>query len=176
MAELLTSRPGVLAAVNQVGVPGFIKLGIWGTFPIPNPLITTAAIITRIGGGFRTNTRFQHALDNSVYTYSFGDRMGQTTVSGLAFESDCGQINAGLTNPLTGGSLLSGLDQVLSFYRLNRVSIFNRPVIVFIGSLSVVRGFLIGMDFGTQDVNTKATAWTLQVATLPGASNFLGVL
>ena len=136
MSELLVSRPGVLAAVNNVGVPGLIKFNLLG---ISGPLTSSAAIITRISGDIQTNTRFSHALDNSVCVYSFGDRMGQATVSGLAFESDCAQVRVGATNPLSGSNLLTGLDQILLFYRINRVSLLNFPVILFVGTISILR-------------------------------------
>ncbi len=167
MAEILVSRPGTLAAVNQVGIPGQVKFNIIGTGPVPQPLFSTAAIITNISGSLQTNTKFTHALDNSVYSYSFGDRMGRVSVSGIAFENDCLQARGGVQNPLTGGGLVTGLDQILLFYRLNRVSLFNRPVVVFVGTVSILKGFLIGITFGTQSVETKTTAWTLQVAALP---------
>lgn len=171
MSEILTSRPGVLAAVNQVGIPGIVKFNIIGTAPAPAPFFSSAAIIQRITGNLQTNTRFTHALDNSVYVYSFGDRIGQVTVSGVALESDCTQANANLESPLTQGGLLTGLDQVVLFYKLNRVSLFNRPVIVIVGTVTVLRGYLIGLNFGTQSTESKMTAWTMQVAALPGTES-----
>jgi len=180
MTELLRSKPGVLATVNNAGVPGFIKLGIIGTgLVVPTPLITTAAIINGISGGLATNTRFQNALDNSVYTYSFGDRMSEVRVTGSAFDSDCFQQRAGLNNPLTGGGLLTGLDQVMIFYKLNRVSVFNRPVVVVAGTITFIKGYLIGIDFQTANVEMKMTSWALRVAALPGSSSlvpFTGLL
>ncbi len=166
MSELLVSRPGVLATVNNVGVPGLVKFNVVGR---TGPLIASSAIITRISGNIQTNTRFSHALDNSVYVYSFGDRMGQATVSGLAFESDCRQISVGAVNPLSGSSLLTGLDQILLFYRSNRVSLSNFPVILFVGTISILRGYLVGIDFATQSTEMRSTAWTMRIAALPGA-------
>ncbi len=162
MSELLVSRPGFLAVVNNIGVPGLVKFSIIG---IPGgPLIATSAIITKISGSLQTNTRFTHALDNNIYTYSFGDRVSQATVSGLAFETDCSQAANGSVNPLSGGNLLTGLDQVLLFYGINRVSAFNFPVIIIAGTLSIMKGFLIGIDFATQSTELKTTAWTMKVA------------
>ena len=174
MSELLISRPGFLAAVDEVGIPGIVKVGIVG--PASGPFFSTAAIITGISGDFQTNTRFTHALDNNVYVYSFGDRMGQTTVQGLAFESDCFQARGDFpTNPLSGSSLLTGLDQVLLFYRANRVSLLNLPVIVFVGTISVVRGYLVGINFATQSVESKITSWTMRIAALPTLDAGLGI-
>lgn len=174
MSEILISRPGFLAAVDEVGVPGLVKFGIAG---VTGPFFSTAAVITGIQGDLQTNTRFTHALDNNIYVYSFGDRMGQVTISGLAFEGDCFQARGQVpTNPLSGSSLLTGLDQVLLFYRANRVSISNLPVIIFLGTISVIRGYLVGINFATQSVETKMTAWTMRVAARPTLIGFSSIL
>lgn len=168
MAELLNSQPGMLAAVKNVGVPGYVKINMTGLIGgiIPNPLVTSAALITGIQGNFQTNTAFKHALDKRVYVYSFGDRMGSVVVSGLAFDSRCGTPIP--NNPLTGGSLLTGLDEIVFWYRANRASLHNARVIVTIGLSQVLRGFLVGLEYGTHSTELRSYTWAMRVATLPG--------
>jgi len=170
MAELLNSQPGMLAAVSNIGVPGNVKINLSGLAggKVPNPFITSAALITEIKGNFQTNTAFRHALDKRIYVYSFGDRMGATVVSGLAFDSRCGTPVP--NNPLTGGSLLTGLDEVVFWYRANRVSLANSPVIVTVGLSMVLRGYLIGLQYGTHSTELRSYSWSMRIATLPGMS------
>ena len=170
MADLLNSQPGMLAAVTNVGVPGYVKINMSGLAGgrVPNAFVTSAALITDIKGSFQTNTAFKSALDKRIYVYSFGDRMGSVAVSGLAFDSRCGTPVP--NNPLTGGSLLTGLDEVVFWYRANRVSLSNSPVIITIGLSQVLRGFLIGLDYGTHSTELRSYSWTMRIATLPGMS------
>lgn len=67
------------------------------------------SIITRIGVSHAGNYQFLHTLGNSVYIYTFGDRMGQVTVHGLSFAKQCAESSNVLSNLASGtGTLVGG--------------------------------------------------------------------
>lgn len=101
------------------------------------------------------NFQFLHTVNDFIYVYSFGDRVGELVVSGIGFAKTCASAN---------GAKLCG---VLDFYNTNKLS--N------VGNLSVQLGdcappffaFLTGMRMELQDPRTLVAQWSLRLSVIP---------
>lgn len=101
------------------------------------------------------NFQFLHTVNDFIYVYSFGDRIGELLVSGIGFAKTCASAN---------DAKLCG---VLDFYNANKMS--N------VGNLSVQLGdcappffaFLTGMRMELQDPRTLVAQWTLRLSVVP---------
>ena len=72
------------------------------------------AIVTQVSIENQSNYQFLHSLENLVYVYSFGDRVGTTTIAGIGFVRPCGSYG-GIAGAVIGGS----------FNPLNRMDIMK---------------------------------------------------
>ena len=115
--------------------------------------LNQASIVTRVMLSERSNVQFLHTLGNHVYIYTFGDKIGSVTLSGLAFTQACGIFQP-------GGEL------VYTWYKTFRVSRSPLPVRVALG-LTVLEGFVTGFNEDTVDPSTGLQQWTVELATLP---------
>lgn len=101
------------------------------------------------------NYQFLHTVNDFIYVYSFGDRIGELTVSGIGFAKPCDSANSG---KLCG---------VLDFYNENKIA--N------VGDLSVQLGdctppffaFLTGMRMELQDPKLLVAQWSLRFSLVP---------
>ena len=101
------------------------------------------------------NFQFLHTLNDFIYVYSFGDRIGELVVSGIGFAKPCSQANDGK------------ICSVLDFYNKNKMSR--------VGDLSVSLGdcappffaFLTGMRMELQDPRTLVAQWSLRLNVVP---------
>lgn len=78
--------------------------------------LPSGIIITEFSLELSTNHQFLHALDRKIYLFPFGDRIGELTVTGMAF-------TGGYCSP--GGQVKSAKDAMcgpLGYYMQNRVS------------------------------------------------------
>lgn len=101
------------------------------------------------------NYQFLHTVNDFIYVYSFGDRVGELTVSGIGFAAPCTSAKSGK------------LCTVLDFYNANKIA--N------VGDLSVTLGdcappffaFLTGMRMELQDPKTLVAQWSLRLSVIP---------
>lgn len=132
MATVISTRRGQVVIATDPGVPAqlqAVNVAGWGGGNSMN------AIITRCTVSQQGNFQFLHTLGNYIYVYVFGDRMGQMSLSGLAFQGACGpnaKNSAGITN-------------VLQFYNANRIAgASGKPVQVTLATNPTLQGFLTG--------------------------------
>jgi hypothetical protein len=150
----------------------------------PAPTIATIAVdtfslqlpITGYSLDMGTNHQFLHSLDNFIYLYSFGDRIGELTLSGLAFTGSCVQNNG-------GNDISSEMGQcaILSYYKEFRVSGSAGKKVSMI-SLSncpdILRGFLTGIRLARPEPAEPVVQWALRYHVIfiednvPTVSNF----
>ena len=110
-------------------------------------------IIQSITYGQQSLAQFQQSLDNVIYVYSFGEQMGQLTVNGLAFPRQCNtQIN--------------GIDELMNFYKQNRISNNLADIKISIGTGTIV-GYLVGMSLNTFDPASGVQSFSLSIRTVP---------
>jgi len=114
----------------------------------PNLIVTQAA--TNENGNFQ----FLHTLNETIYVYVFGDRIGELQVSGVAFGTPCDD------SP-------NGINEIIRAYRRNRLSERGGPVTVSFGS-TPYRGFLTGINVDVADAERQLAQWALRFHSFPG--------
>lgn len=114
----------------------------------------TRAIITQAGIVENGNYQFLHTLNETIYAYVFGDRIGELRVGGIAFAHPCGGEE-------------SGMKQVIDNYRANRIAELGGPVQVSFGETDY-RGFLVGMNIDIADAERNLGQWAFRFNTFPG--------
>lgn len=107
-----------------------------------------------------TNHQFLHSLDNFIYLYAFGDRIGELTLSGMSFTGSCVQNNG-------GGDISAAMGQcsILSYYKDNRVSNSEGTKVskISLGNCSnILCGFLTGMRLDMPNPSAPIVQWALR--------------
>lgn len=120
---------------------------------IKNP--DTRAIITQCGIMERGNYQFLHTLNETIYAYVFGDRIGELRVSGICFVYPCGETET------------SGVQQIIDNYRKYRIAGRKRAVRVSFGEVDYI-GFLVGMNLDIVDPENNLGQWAFSFNTFPG--------
>ena len=160
MPAFFAHRRGQVARViPQVNAPGgvlplrIIADGMDMHTPQTRAIVTQAAIVEN------GNFQFLHTLDETVYAYIFGDRIGELRLSGICFSDTC-----------NGQS--SGLQQISEQYKKNKISKLGRPVSVGFGNAAMnYIGFLVGMGLEVADAERNLGQWTFRFNTFPGEDN-----
>jgi hypothetical protein len=133
MATLFVTHPGqVVALPGTIGIlPLTIFLDNWPGFP------AIRAIITNLTVQKAGNQQFLHTLQEYIYVYVFGERIGDMTIGGLIFSEAC----------VLPGNAPSGFEQLMHYYDQYRLSRTGSTITVQVGTsgLAVFRGFLIGV-------------------------------
>ena len=75
-------------------------------------------IITSVGTSQGANFQFMQTLQDNVYVYVFGDKLGELRVSGIVFAGKCKGSD---------GSDESGFSKVLQYYTANKISNDEKP-------------------------------------------------
>jgi hypothetical protein len=156
MADIFITSPGRVGIVRGEGtIPGSVEVidkrgDRFSAF--------SRVIITAVGYNQTCNAQFLQTLDNAIYIYSFGDRIGEIQIQGLAFAGlACTPSQAGVVD-------------ILRYYRDNRLSKTGLPIKIAIGT-EVIKGYLIGCRVLTQNPETGTYAWILEVAAIPEQSD-----
>ena len=151
-------EPGRVVAFRDPAIPGNIK-----------PLVRVEpelgftqqrSIITRLTMSQQTSHQFMHTLGGDIYIYVFGDRIGQITISGLAFGSDCSDGEA--ANPDDE----YGIERTLQWYGQNKLAARNSPVVVQLGR-TPIRGFVTDMTADIVDPKTWISQYNLTLKVIP---------
>jgi len=157
MATIFSNCPGKVVRVEQPTTSCSVSV-VSVSDKNGNPNLTyekDGIILTRVHVGQNVNVQFLHTLGNRVYVYSFGDRMGQLQLSGIAFASRC-----------EAESSSHSAKNVLDWYKLNKASIRRDAINVSIFDYSF-QAFLVGLTADVIDEKTKLVQWNLNLATLP---------
>jgi hypothetical protein len=109
------------------------------------------------------NYQFLHALDKFVYFYSFGDRIGELTVSGLGFAKDpTATDNCTLSD--------ANICDLYTFYLAKRQSATKSALTIGIGGCApAFKGFLTGMrlEVSSNVGGVPIGQWSLRFHTIP---------
>jgi hypothetical protein len=144
--DLFACRRGTVVTMKGCeGLPG--KLVLQG---FENPV---AALIESPTVRHDVNIQFMPSLDDAVYAYVFGDKMGQVTIRGVAFAGLC-----------TGSG--SGLKELDDYYKNHRASQREDVVAVTIGNVTQ-SGFLTGMVITSRDPKFMLLDFEMTINTLP---------
>ena len=115
---------------------------------IPGPVILTQAAISQKG-----NYQFLHTLNDSIFVYVFGDRIGELLLSGMAFADGCD----------IGGE---GHTPVLETYDAVKISTAAQPIIVNFGN-KTFECLVTGMDMRVENAETMIGQWTFKLSSFP---------
>lgn len=103
-----------------------------------------------------TNHQFLHALDEFIYVFPFGDRVGELTLTGLSFlgSGDCAGENGA-----------AGMCGIYDYYMSNRLTptTGKPPTLITIGGCSPpLLGFLTGLRMETVRPELPIVQWVLR--------------
>lgn len=107
-----------------------------------------------------TNVQFLHTINNFIYTYVFGDRIGELIVSGIGFIKPACRFG-----PFTASGSMCELN---TFYQENRVSNPSkmRAMSIALGECGAFWGFLTGMRLGLPRADVLVGQWSLRFQVL----------
>lgn len=105
------------------------------------------------------NYQFLHTVNDFIYVYAFGDRIGEMTMSGFGFVKPCAGSNDGSS---------ANICNLYDFYQKNRIK-QNGQLSITIGDCanSTFWAFLTGMRLELQDPNTLLGQWSLRFNIVP---------
>ena len=109
------------------------------------------------------NYQFSHTINDTIYVYIFGDRIGELRVSGAAFPQVCDETARGAPTTVSTGT---GYKEVLDFYEANRIAKRGQPVSIAFGE-TAFEGFLVNMQIQVADAEHLLGQWTYQFSTFP---------
>ena len=156
MAIFFSTAPGKVIRIDSQGLllPFQIAMTNWGGFGTQQAIITQGGV--QLDGAFQ----FLHTLNDFIYVYTFGDRIGELMVSGVTFLDNC------------AGQAVSGFESVLGYYYANRIANLGGPVKVSFGStaLGVFQGFLTGMKVDIVDSESLLGQFAYRLNVFPVAA------
>lgn len=150
---IFQGKPGQVVALEDPAVQCTARLASVA------PSISFAAqrsIVTRLTVAQSVNVQFLHALGSLIHIYVFGDRIGEISLSGLAFSCDCENQAPAV-----------GADLMIAWYKLNRASSRRAPVKVAVGR-QVFEGAVVAMNEDVIDPSLSLVQWNVTLASLPG--------
>lgn len=160
MPLFFSRRRGTVTRVNGSppdNAPSPFAISIQGA--ALGPSFDVPAIITQGGLDAGANICVQHAADETIYAYIFGDRIGNLKIGGVAFASRCG--------------MGSGLSTILDIYRTNRAAATGKPVLLMVGN-NVTRALLTGLSFNAADAERDLAEWGFSFLGLAPLGNGAG--
>jgi hypothetical protein len=115
------------------------------------------------------NYQFLHTVNNFIYFYAFGDRIGAINVTGIGFVKACTARNAIFSDTQKGEIL-----QLYDYYMENRAAASGNKsskltVSSAEGGTKTFRGFLTGMRMDIKATESMGTVgyWTFRFEVIP---------
>jgi hypothetical protein len=112
-----------------------------------------------------TNHQFLHTLDEFIYAFAFGDRIGELTLTGIAFTVPVCAGGDGASGNAAQRSITDKVKQenVYEFYLANKFSKSLRPTKIQIGGAGIkLIGFLTGMRMEVPNPQLPIMQWALR--------------
>jgi len=117
------------------------------------------AIVTRVSFGGQGNYQLAHSIGGQVHLYVFGERVGQLTVAGIAFDDTCDV-------PASAG-MPTGIENVLTYYNSNRLAERDTPLTITIGTNTVLLGYLSAIAADAHDARARMWQFALEFKLVP---------
>ncbi len=122
------------------------------------------AVMTTFQAAGQSGLGISNTLQERIYAYVFGERMGTVGIGGIAFAGVCNNVT-----PYTG------FDAVYAFYERMRVSTQGMPCRLILGPNTVLNGLLKDFTFSLEDANTGVGSFSFVFKVIPRISRFGGV-
>lgn len=142
--KLFLSNAGKVGRVAVPGVPALVRIAGFGA---------AGVLVHSVNLGEGANFQIQTGLNNTSWIYSFGDKPGHVTVSGMAFPTTC---NANV----------AGKSPVLDFYNTWKVSRKMRLVAITVGG-DTFKGFLVDFTMNLAIQDYRVYTYSLNFITVP---------
>jgi hypothetical protein len=158
MGLLIETQPGYASLVPDVFGGSPLALTVGGFDYAPWSL----SVVTQMSIRRQANVQFVHTLQDLIYVYSFGERIGSITVAGLSFVGMCDEFGD------TG--MRTGIEYVLDWYDANEVGNGVGPLWLAIGGASgsgIFRAYLTGLEVDIVKPDLRLTSFALQFQALP---------
>lgn len=95
------------------------------------------------------NYQFLHTVNDFIYLYVFGDRIGELVVTGMGFYANgCGDE--------------SSICKILDYYMTNRVAKHKQAIAIKLGTCKTFLSFLTGMRLEASKPETSVAQWVLR--------------
>lgn len=148
MPAVFSPCTGAVAKIPGCSGDAIFKVDIFGgelTLPI-------SGFALELNG----NYQFLHTVNDFIYVYAFGDRIGELTVSGFGFSQTCANASS------------AKICNLFDFYTQNRIK-EKGDLSVHIGECPDANfwAFLTGMRVEVQDPQTGIAQWSLRFNVLP---------
>lgn len=159
---VFSNNPGRVLVLTDPAVPSRFSFTLegWSGFE------TLQAIITRVTVAKQGNYQFLHSLGGTIYVYAFGDRIGQITVAGVAFERSCSEAATGLV----------GVENVQQYYEQHRLAGRELPLKLTIGVATTFVAYLVGLATDVADEKNGLWQFAMQLALIPQTAGLRGTL
>lgn len=161
--EIFSNQAGRVVAIESDFVPLQLDIGDdqefdaagdptepnsnWPGYDEFNAIITGFQIQNQ--GGFQ----FLHTLRDFIYVYTFGERVGQLAVEGVAFNAQCESLADSVD--ADGNTFLAsqphGLEHVQAYYLDNRIVERPDPIAIVFGVDTAFNAFLTGLRWQVID-------------------------
>lgn len=163
MPNILDGKPGRVVAVD-CGDDGFLPLGL-----IVNDFknyLGVKGLLTGMSVNGQSAFQIMHTLRQYIYIYTFGERAGEISVTGLAFVGDCRDVD----DP-------SGLARLLDWYERNRLSTTGKAITVTLTPNVALKAFLVNFRYDIEDPTISLGRFAMQLVyppriRKPGPSSF----
>lgn len=159
--NLFQSRPGTVRVLTAPTGSVIGSLFAWDPASSapgansPDSDGTVPVIVTKIGYNQSINIQFMPTLKKLVYVYSFGDRLGDIIVSGLAFDTSCFSDDTGW-----------GARSLFDYYMETRAVKENQRVRISLAG-QPISGFLVGMSLDLSNTEYRTMNFSLNIKALP---------
>lgn len=118
----------------------------------------TRAIITQCGLMLNGNFQFLHTLNDTIFLYVFGRRIGEMSVSGISFGATC-----------PGSDNQEGITEVIQKYEENQLAVRSSPIKIALGPKMIFNTFLTGMQESVSDPETSLGQWSFRFSSFPAS-------
>lgn len=119
--------------------------------------VTLGLPVTGFALELQGNYQFLHTVNDFIYVYAFGDRIGELVITGMGFYgNEC--------EAWTGSSIC----ELLDYYKEHRISKWKPPILIKIGDCDEdFKGFLTGMRMEVTKPEVNIAQWVLRFNVLP---------
>lgn len=170
MATVFETKPGFVAAVpDPFDKPIPLAIDGWTGYQ------GMRSIITQLGVQRQGNFQVVHSLEDLIYVYVFGDRVGQMRLAGLCFSEACA-LAPDRRAPAGGGSQPSnngaiGIESLLGYYDEYSIAKRDEPVNVQLGTTDKGRfkTAVVGMNIELLRPEGRISQFAMQLLVYPRA-------